>query len=51
MATDDFESSILVDEVEEHDAQGRLDRHIIKKVVAYGVGLALWPLADWIRSG
>ena len=51
MATDNFESSILVDEVEEHDAQGRLERHIIKKVVAYGVGLALWPLADWIRSG
>ena len=51
MATDSFESSILVDEVEEHDAQGQLERHIIKKVVAYGVGLALWPLADWIRSG
>ncbi|MCY3821164.1 MAG: serine protease [Gammaproteobacteria bacterium] len=50
MATDNFESSIVVDQVEEHDAQDRLERHITKKVIAYGVALALWPLADWIRS-
>ena len=50
LATDNFESSILVDEYEEHDAQGRLEKHTLKKVVTYGVGLALWPLADWIRS-
>lgn len=50
VVTDNFESSVLVDEHEEHDAQGQLEKHIIKKVVNFGVGLALWPLFDWIWS-
>ena len=50
VVTDNFESSIVVDEHEEHDAQGRLEKHTVKKVIAYGVALALWPLADWILS-
>lgn len=50
MITDNFESAILVDQYEEHDAQGRLEKHTINKVVTYGVALALWRVADWIQS-
>ena len=51
MVIGNFESSVQVDEDVEHIVNGNLKKQVItKKVVSYGIGLALWPLADWIRS-
>lgn len=47
--TDNFESSIVVDSHEEHEADGTKERHIVKKVITYGIGAALLPLYDWIQ--
>ena len=48
--TTNFESSIVIDSYEEHDEGGQKEIHKIKKVISYGLGAALWPLSDWIRS-
>ena len=48
--TTNFESSTEIDSYEEHQENGMKEVHKIKKVVSYGIGAALWPLADWIRS-
>ena len=48
--TTNFESSIVIDSYEEYDEGGQKEIHKIKKVISYGIGAALWPLADWIRS-
>ncbi len=48
--TTNFESSVVVDSYEEHQQDGEKEIHKISKVVSYGIGAALWPYADWIRT-
>ena len=50
IASTNFESSTEIDSYEEHQENGIKEVHKIEKVVSYGIGAALWPLADWIRS-
>ena len=49
--TSNFESSTVVDSYEEHVAeQGERVVYTKEKVISYGIGAALWPLADWIKA-
>ena len=48
--TGNFESSTVVDSHEEHEVDGVKERHIVKKVITYGIGAELLPLSVWIRS-
>ena len=48
--TTNFESSTLIDFYEEHHENDEKEFHKITKVINFGVGLALWPFTEWIRS-
>ncbi len=50
MITGNLGSEKLLGEFEEHLDNGHLEKTILKEVVSHGMGLALWPFADWIRS-
>ena len=48
--TTNFESSIVIDSYEEHYEGGEKEFHKITKVISHGIGVTLWPLAEWISS-
>ena len=48
--TTSFESSIVLDSVEEHEAGGEREIHRISKIVSYGIGAVLWRHADWLSA-
>lgn len=47
--TTSFESSVVLDSVEEHKDGGDKEIHMISKVVSYGIGAEIWRHADWLK--